>query len=140
MAGVFVGDGPPLLHRPAPPVATGREVFIGRLAELCMEVTDRRVPIATEEVRLRPADSEVDRLVGDASKARDLPGWMPRVTLEEGLARPTDCIRRYAPSSSPTASPTDRLGAPVPAAPPSRTGRRGRGPAPPRPDGSGSRA
>jgi len=82
-------------------LATGREVSIGRLAELCMEVTGRQAPIATEEVRLRPADSEVERLVGDASKARNLLGWMPRVTLEEGLARTADFLRRHPPPQRP---------------------------------------
>lgn len=82
-------------------LATGREVSIGRLAELCMEVTGRQVPIATEEVRLRPADSEVERLVGDASKARNLLGWTPQVSLEEGLVRTADFLRRHPPPQQP---------------------------------------
>lgn len=82
-------------------LASGREVSIGRLADLCMDVVGHRVPLVTEEVRLRPPDSEVERLVGDASKARNLLGWMPRVTLEEGLARTADFLRRHPPPQRP---------------------------------------
>ncbi|MBP7125679.1 GDP-mannose 4,6-dehydratase [Myxococcota bacterium] len=82
-------------------LASGREISIGHLAEQCMEVVGRRVPVITEGVRLRPAESEVERLVGDASKARNLLDWNPRVTLEEGLVCTADFLRRHPPSQRP---------------------------------------
>ena len=36
---------------------------------------------------MRPAASEVERLIADASKARERCGWEPHITLEEGLRR-----------------------------------------------------
>ena len=39
-----------------------------------------------EAERLRPGKSEVERLLGDASKLRALTGWQPAYTFEQGLA------------------------------------------------------
>jgi nucleoside-diphosphate-sugar epimerase len=36
--------------------------------------------------RLRPAGSEVERLLCDNTRAREWAGWEPKVSLEEGLA------------------------------------------------------
>jgi dTDP-glucose 4,6-dehydratase len=67
-------------------IGSGREIAIGDLAEKIMAAVGRKVPILTEEARLRPAASEVDRLLCDHTLARELTGWQPRHSLEEGLA------------------------------------------------------
>jgi len=41
--------------------------------------------IVQDAQRLRPKDSEVMRLVCDASKLRERTGWRPRLTRDEGL-------------------------------------------------------
>jgi nucleoside-diphosphate-sugar epimerase len=46
---------------------------------------DREVTIQHDPVRDRPAGSEVERLLSDNSLARELLGWTPRHTLDEGL-------------------------------------------------------
>jgi UDP-glucose 4-epimerase len=51
------------------------------------------VEVATAEERVRPAASEVEVLRADASRAADLLGWQPRVTLEQGLARTAEWLR-----------------------------------------------
>jgi len=43
--------------------------------------------IVCDEQRLRPQNSEVERLLACNRKAHDLLGWTPRVDLEEGLRR-----------------------------------------------------
>jgi phosphoglycolate phosphatase-like HAD superfamily hydrolase len=48
------------------------------------------VPVELDEARLRPPDSEVERLVADASKAKELLGWESEVTLDEGLRQTID--------------------------------------------------
>jgi len=52
---------------------------------------------------VRPENSEVDRLLADASLARQTMGWEPRVTLEDGLQHTIGFIRnnlnRYRPGS-----------------------------------------
>jgi nucleoside-diphosphate-sugar epimerase len=45
------------------------------------------VPVVVDEKRLRPADSEVERLVAGTAKAGELLGWEPKIDLEEGLRR-----------------------------------------------------
>lgn len=64
---------------------TGVGVTIGEIAEMAMEITGRKVPIVTEEKRVRPTASEVWKLISDNNKARKLMSWEPRTSLREGL-------------------------------------------------------
>ena len=66
-------------------VGSGREISIGDLVEIIMTVTGTRAEIIQDPSRVRPADSEVDRLLCDASRAREWAGWESRFTLEQGL-------------------------------------------------------
>ena len=68
-------------------LGTGVEVSIGALAERVLALTGRRVPIVTAPDRLRPATSELERLVCDAAMAETLLGWHHHVDLDEGLGR-----------------------------------------------------
>jgi dTDP-glucose 4,6-dehydratase len=83
-------------------LGTGVEVSIGDLTDRILRVLDREVPVAFDEKRLRPPDSEVERLVADPGKARTLLGWEPNVELDEGLKRTiewlTGSIGAYKPS------------------------------------------
>ena len=65
-------------------LGSGREISIGDLAMTIMSIVGREVEIVTEEDRLRPESSEVDRLLCDGTKARKL-GWEPLYSLEQGL-------------------------------------------------------
>ncbi len=49
--------------------------------------------IETEAARRRPEASEVQRLRGDSSLARELLGWAPAVSLDEGLRRTVAWVR-----------------------------------------------
>ncbi|MBI2789631.1 MAG: SDR family NAD(P)-dependent oxidoreductase [Elusimicrobia bacterium] len=66
-------------------LGSGRGVSIGAAARLLMKITGRRVPFSTDRRRVRPAKSEVMRLLCGNAKARRLLGWRPRWTLEKGL-------------------------------------------------------
>ena len=68
-------------------LGAGKDVAIGDLASLLLEMTDSKARIVQDEDRSRPAKSEVDRLVSDNSLALALAGWQPRITLRDGLAR-----------------------------------------------------
>jgi NAD dependent epimerase/dehydratase len=68
-------------------VGSGREISIGDLVDLLMEITGHRARVVSDEERLRPAGSEVQRLLCDNSRAREWSGWAPEVSLEEGLRR-----------------------------------------------------
>ncbi len=82
-------------------IGSGREISIGDLAHLIARLTGRSVKIHSDAQRLRPAKSEVDRLLADNTLARQVLGWEPTVSLEEGLARTIDWIaahmERYRP-------------------------------------------
>jgi NDP-hexose 4,6-dehydratase len=64
---------------------TGEEISIGALAGTICELIGRPVPVRRETERLRPAASEVMRLVCDSSKLRRVTGWAPAHTLHDGL-------------------------------------------------------
>jgi NAD dependent epimerase/dehydratase len=66
---------------------SGTSISIGELAREIVKLTGRDVPVRQSEDRVRPAASEVVELVADASLARELLDWAPRVSLEEGLGR-----------------------------------------------------
>lgn len=67
-------------------IATQREVSIGELAEELIRQINPEARIVCDEQRLRPKDSEVERLLGANAKIRELTEWEPRYTFEEGLA------------------------------------------------------
>lgn len=63
------------------------EISIGDTARLIAEVMHADIEIVTDEARLRPENSEVERLWADNTKARQLFGWQPRYGDREGLKR-----------------------------------------------------
>lgn len=76
-------------------VGSGREISIGELVELCCEITGQQATVVTDEARLRPEGSEVDRLLCDYSVAERIAGWRPEVSLEDGLARTAEWVRGH---------------------------------------------
>jgi NAD dependent epimerase/dehydratase len=82
-------------------VGTGNEISVGDTAALILSLLGKELPVVDSSERLRPANSEVERLVADCSKAELRLGWRPRVTFEEGLRRTIDwmtgAIDRYKP-------------------------------------------
>ncbi|MEQ0562345.1 GDP-mannose 4,6-dehydratase [Amycolatopsis sp. NEAU-NG30] len=66
---------------------TGAEVAIGTLAADIARLMGRQADIVEDTQRLRPKDSEVMRLVCDASKLTQRTGWRPRQTRDEGLRK-----------------------------------------------------
>ena len=63
------------------------EVSIGETAALIAEVMGVDLEIETDEARLRPGNSEVERLWADNAKAQRLFGWTPAYAGREGLRR-----------------------------------------------------
>jgi NAD dependent epimerase/dehydratase len=61
------------------------EISVGDTAHLIAELMNTNVQIVSDEIRKRPADSEVGRLWGDNTKARELFGWNPIFSGREGL-------------------------------------------------------
>ena len=68
-------------------IGHGREISVGDLAIKIMKILGKEVKIITDDQRIRPEKSEVERLLADNSKARELLGWEPKISLDEGLSR-----------------------------------------------------
>src|SRR4029077_7830692 len=66
-------------------IGRGEDISIGELVELIARRLDRPLRVETEEGRIRPAASEVERLVAGTALAQRLWGWQPRYSLERGL-------------------------------------------------------
>ena len=68
-------------------VGSGREISVGDLAGKLIEITGASATIVTDDARLRPEKSEVERLLASNELVRELTGWEPGVSLDEGLRR-----------------------------------------------------
>jgi len=68
-------------------IGSNYEVSIGETAKLIAEVMGKDMEIETDDIRLRPEKSEVERLWADNVKARELIGWEPIYGGKEGLKR-----------------------------------------------------
>jgi nucleoside-diphosphate-sugar epimerase len=74
-------------------VGSGREISIGDLVALLVQTTGSSAEVAVDPDRVRPAGSEVERLLCDNTRAREWAGWTPQVSLEEGLRRTSDWVK-----------------------------------------------
>jgi dTDP-glucose 4,6-dehydratase len=68
-------------------LGSGYEISIGDTARLIADVMGVDPEIVTDEERLRPEGSEVERLLADNAKARRLFGWAPKYGDRAGLRR-----------------------------------------------------
>jgi NAD dependent epimerase/dehydratase len=75
-------------------LGTGHEVSVGDLARKIVALVRRDVTIRQSEERMRSASSEVQRLCSDNALARELAGWQPKVSLEEGLELTLDWVKK----------------------------------------------
>ena len=66
---------------------SGFEISIGDTARAIIDLMGRDVAIVTEEQRLRPEGSEVERLWADSELMRSLTGWTPEYGGGEGFRR-----------------------------------------------------
>ncbi|MFJ8253451.1 SDR family NAD(P)-dependent oxidoreductase [Streptomyces sp. NPDC094466] len=72
---------------------TGGEISVGDLVALIGKLMDTTLDVREDTQRLRPANSEVMRLVADAGRLHAATGWSPAHSLEEGLARTVEFFR-----------------------------------------------
>ncbi|EMT45879.1 UDP-glucose 4-epimerase [Anoxybacillus flavithermus AK1] len=68
-------------------IGSNFEVSIGETASLIAEIMGVDIEIETDDVRVRPEKSEVERLWADNSKAKTLLGWEPKYAEKEGFRR-----------------------------------------------------
>jgi dTDP-glucose 4,6-dehydratase len=66
-------------------LGSGSEISIGDLVQLISSMTNKKIQIESDEKRIRPDRSEVERLLADNTLAQELLGWRPTISLEDGL-------------------------------------------------------
>lgn len=66
-------------------IATQQEISIGELASELIRLINPTAKIVTDDIRLRPEKSEVERLLGSNEKIKRLTSWEPTHTLTDGL-------------------------------------------------------
>lgn len=76
-------------------IGSNFEISIGDLAHKIISLMDRDVSIEKDQSRVRPADSEVERLWCDNRKARKILDWSPTTKLEEGLQKTINWISEH---------------------------------------------
>jgi dTDP-glucose 4,6-dehydratase len=68
-------------------IGSNFEISIGETVALIAEIMNVQIEIETDDVRLRPDKSEVERLWADNTKALELTGWQPEFAGKAGLRR-----------------------------------------------------
>jgi len=68
-------------------IGSGFEISIAETASLIADVMGKEIQIITDRERLRPENSEVERLLADNSKAWEMFGWKPTFNGVEGMRR-----------------------------------------------------
>ena len=66
---------------------SGREISIGELVPKIADLMKSGVEVACDKERLRPENSEVNRLLADNTLLKKLTRWTPQFTLEAGLEK-----------------------------------------------------
>ena len=72
---------------------SGVMVSIKDVLDRIVAATGCKKPVVHEDIRVRPADSEVMALMAASDKLTAATGWKSRVALDEGLARTVDWWR-----------------------------------------------
>jgi NAD dependent epimerase/dehydratase len=68
-------------------IATQTEISVGDLAQKMINIINPKAKIISDELRLRPEKSEVERLLGANQKIMDLTSWKQEYSLDQGLTQ-----------------------------------------------------
>jgi dTDP-glucose 4,6-dehydratase len=74
-------------------IGRGNDLTIGELVEKIAALIGREIRVDADPARVRPAASEVGRLLAGTALARELMGWNPKYTLDQALAETIDWVR-----------------------------------------------
>lgn len=68
-------------------MGSGFEISMGEVVEMLCEISGRKVAVIEDPARVRPENSEVDRLWSDSSKIESAFSWKPSHAGRDGLYR-----------------------------------------------------
>jgi len=78
-------------------IGTGFEISVGNLAHMIAKLMGTKIAIKESSERVRPTDSEVERLLADNRKAKEMLKWSPKNSglagLSQGLAQTIEWFR-----------------------------------------------
>lgn len=69
------------------------EITIGDTVKKIIEIIGSDVKILCDDERIRPEKSEVNRLWAENAKIKELTGWAPQYSIDEGLRETVEWIR-----------------------------------------------
>lgn len=69
------------------------EITIGDTVKKIINIIGKDVKILCDDERIRPENSEVNRLWADNAKIKELTGWQPNYTIDQGLEATVDWIK-----------------------------------------------
>lgn len=76
-------------------LGTGEAVTIGDLAHTVFDILGGGYTIVTDPSRVRPAKSEVMKLLSDNRLAGQVLGWRPTLTIRQGLEQTIEWVRSH---------------------------------------------
>lgn len=68
-------------------MGSGFEISMGEVVAMLSEISGRKVAVSEDPARVRPENSEVERLWSDSSKIESVFGWKPAHAGHDGLYR-----------------------------------------------------
>jgi dTDP-glucose 4,6-dehydratase len=77
-------------------LGTGKTYSVGWFAERILKLMGVQKRLVQDDARLRPALSEVMKLVSDNTRAREVMGWTPTVSVDDGLRRTIEFFRTHS--------------------------------------------
>jgi NAD dependent epimerase/dehydratase len=76
-------------------IGVGEEISVGDLANKIAKLMKAKVKISEDQQRVRPAASEVERLLSDNSKLRKATKWKPAYDLDRGLLKTIEFLKAH---------------------------------------------
>ena len=74
-------------------IASGKEISIGDLANKLIELINPEAKIICDDIRVRPDNSEVERLLGSNKKIKELTNWDSKYSIDEGLKETIEFLK-----------------------------------------------
>jgi len=74
-------------------IGSGLEISIEDLIRKIISLVGRDIVVEHDKERVRPAQSEVERLCADNTRARNILGWLPKISLTHGLEETISFIK-----------------------------------------------
>lgn len=74
-------------------IGTGEGASVARVANLILEILGREIPLLEDASAHRPGRSEINLLVADMRRSRDVLAWAPEYSLKSGLEEMIHLLR-----------------------------------------------